>query len=64
MSVPKLRALPQNKPEKAHKDQSLQEKMDIEALKQRLVSHFNQNPAAAKKAALILESWLQEKSKK
>lgn len=44
------------------KDQALQEKKLIEALRQRLNEKL-QDPKMAKKAALILESWINKKPK-
>ena len=43
------------------KDQSLQDKKFIEAIKNRLNEKL-QDPKLAKKAALILESWIHKKS--
>jgi hypothetical protein len=44
------------------KDQTLQDKQLIEALRQRLNEKL-QDPKAAKKAALILEAWINQKSR-
>ncbi|MBA2404909.1 MAG: hypothetical protein H0V66_09080 [Bdellovibrionales bacterium] len=44
------------------KDQTLQQKKDIEALRQRLNEKL-QDPKVAKKAALILASWINQKPK-
>ena len=44
------------------KDQTLQDKKLIEALKKRLNEKL-QDPKLAKKAALILESWINQKPK-
>jgi hypothetical protein len=46
------------------KDSALQDKQRVESLKTRLNELILQDPKMAKKAALILESWLQQKSKK
>lgn len=43
-----------------NKDQSLQDKKLIEALRQRLNEKL-QDPQMAKKAALIVESWIHKK---
>ncbi len=45
------------------KDQSLQEKKLIEALKERLNERLK-NPQEARKAAVILESWINSKQNK
>ncbi len=46
------------------KENNLQDKKNIESLIQRLNTKITSNPQLAKKAALILEKWLNEKPKK
>jgi hypothetical protein len=50
-------------PEVDGKDQTLHEKKLIEALKERL-NETLKNPQEAKKAAVILESWINTKKRK
>ncbi len=48
----------------ANDEQALRDKMIIEELKRRLNDHIQKDPKLAKKAALILESWLHLMPKK
>lgn len=57
MSVPKI--VWESKTEES----PLQDKKKIEALKERLNQKIQNDPEIAKKAALILEIWLKQKSK-
>jgi hypothetical protein len=43
--------------------QNIQDKKFIEALKNRLNERIQQDPQLARKAALIIEKWLQQKPK-
>lgn len=55
--------IPKNLWETSKKDNSLQDKKTIEALRERLNDKIQKDPKLAKKAALILEEWLKKKSK-
>jgi len=46
------------------KDTTLQDKKTIEALRERLNDKIQKDPKLARKAALILEQWLQKKPKR
>ena len=46
------------------KDLFSRDKLIIEELKKRLHDQLSQNPAKAKKAALIIENWLKKKPSK
>lgn len=45
------------------KNSPLQDKQKVEALRERLNDKIQKNPELAKKAALIIEQWLKQKSK-
>ena len=62
MAVPKLKLPGIAKLFPENKDQTLHDKQLIEALRQRLNEKL-QDPKAAKKAALILEAWINQKSR-
>lgn len=58
MAAPKYKTMPWSE------DKNLHEKKIIEALKQRLNDKIIKDPSIAKKAALIIEEWLRQKSSK
>lgn len=60
MAAPKLKAADLAKLFQPDREQSLQDKRLIEALRQRLNEKL-QDPQMARKAALILESWINKK---
>lgn len=49
--------------ETGKKDTALQDKKTIEALRERLNDKIQKDPKLAKKAALILEQWMQKKTR-
>lgn len=55
--------IPKNLWEAGKQDNSLQDKKLIEALRERLNNKIQKDPKLAKKAALILEQWLNKKPK-
>ena len=60
MAAPKIKSADLAKLFQPDRDQSLQDKKIIEALRQRLNEKL-QDPREARKAALILESWINKK---
>jgi hypothetical protein len=55
--------IPKNLWEAGKQDNSLQDKKIIEALRERLNNKIQNDPKLARKAALILEQWLNKKPK-
>jgi hypothetical protein len=55
--------IPKNLWEAGKQDNSLQDKKTIEALRERLNNKIQNDPKLARKAALILEHWLNKKPK-
>lgn len=60
MAAPKIKPTELAKLFESGRDQSLQDKKYIEALRQRLNEKL-EDPKAAKKAAMILSSWINQK---
>jgi hypothetical protein len=55
--------IPKNLWEAGKQENSLQDKKIIEALRERLNNKIQNDPKLARKAALILEQWLNKKPK-
>jgi flagellar basal body-associated protein FliL len=64
MAAPKIRSSELRKLFSEKNDQNLHDKKTIEALRQRLNEKIQNDPKLGRKAALILESWINKSPKK